>query len=93
MTGINHNASHTYPPDRVVLRMASALHTTFQIPEGVGLCQALGAPNCDNNREALVHWVEQQVDQLEPAVWTAVMSQLVGELDEVLRREEKRSWL
>ncbi|ANB03156.1 hypothetical protein [Ectothiorhodospira sp. BSL-9] len=93
MTYLEHTKPFPQQPDRLVLRMASALHTAFQIPEGVGLCQPLGAPDCDNNREALVHWVEQQVDQLDPAVWTAIMSQLVQELDEVLRREEKRSWL
>ncbi len=79
--------------EALVGKMASALYTTFQLPEGSALCAALGAPESANNREALQRWVAARLGDLDPVVWISVMNHLVDELDALLQREERLSCL
>lgn len=74
-------------------QITTALHVAFNLPEGAGLRDALGAPQATDNKDALFTWVNNQLRDCECALWTPLMNELVTRLTDKLRREEQLLWV
>lgn len=73
---------------RLLSRMATALEAAFLIQPGTGLVCLLGNGSERDNHEALITWLEQEVEQAEEVLTTSLLPELAGRLDKTLTRWE-----
>lgn len=67
-----------------VQHLAQTLGYAFRIAEGGGLVFVLGNGKQHDNREALAHWVREQVTTLDPELAGALLPILIARLEKTL---------
>jgi hypothetical protein len=71
-----------------VRRLADALAYAFNVAEGSTLVWVIGTGSERDNREALAHWVRQQVAELDATLAGVLLPELIARLERQLRRWE-----
>lgn len=73
---------------RTLSRMASALEAAFLIKPGDGLVCVLGDGTERDNHEALISWLEREIERLETEASVEYLPELAGRLDKTLCKWE-----
>jgi len=76
----------------LVEEISAALYCACQVPEGRGLVDCLGDGIEIDNRSALESWVLKQLANPSSQMAMVMINQLVTELGEKMRQEEKMLW-
>ena len=85
----------THPVYRIPFlaeKLASALAVTCQLPEGSALSSSLGGHPLSSNRMALEIWVMNRLLDPSNQMNSAIMHQLVVELEQCLQQQEHLLW-
>ena len=73
---------------RTLARMASALEAAFLIKPGDGLVCVLGDGTERDNHEALISWLQREIERLESDIFVEYLPELAGRLDKKLTQWE-----
>lgn len=73
---------------RTLVRMASALEAAFLIKPGDSLVCVLGDGTERDNHEALISWLQREIERIESEVSVEYLPELAGRLDKKLTQWE-----